>query len=281
MSEAGIVDMGNVYFSKTYQRSFGTFPLKGPALANAVATAIQVGYRSIDTAQMYRNESDLGAVLADLPVPRSELCITTKVHPENYAEDKFLASVEKSLLDLKLDYVDVLALHWPPIDRDIVPSLRLLEKAQTSGFTRNVGVSNYTAAMMRIAKTAIGVPLVVNQVEFHPLLNQDLLLAAASQTGIPLSSYCSVARGEVFKYPIFGEIGAVYGKSAAQVVLRWILQKGVPINTMSTNPANIAANFNIVDFTLSSIDMERIEALKAVGYRIVDKSRVPWAPSWD
>jgi 2,5-diketo-D-gluconate reductase B len=152
---------------------------------------------------MYGNESDLGAVLADLPVPRSDLCITTKVHPENYAEGKFLASVEKSLLKLRLDYVDVLALHWPPIDGDIVPSLRLLEKAQTNGLARNVGVSNYTAAMMRLAKTAIGVPLAVNQVEFHPLLNQDLLFAAASDR-IPLSLLRSVARGEVFKYPIFG-----------------------------------------------------------------------------
>jgi 2,5-diketo-D-gluconate reductase B len=273
--------MGNIYFSKTYQRAFGTFPLKGALLANALTTAAQIGYRAIDTAQMYENEADVGAVLPDLPVPRSELCITTKVHPDNFSEDKFLASVEKSLLDLRVDYVDVLLLHWPAIDGNIVPSLRLLEKAQTEGFARNVGVSNYTAAMMRIAQAEVGAPLVVNQVEFHPLLNQDILLAAAKETGMPLSAYCSVARGEVFKHPIFGEIGAAYGKSAAQVVLRWILQKGVPVTTMSTKPANIADNFNIMNFTLSSIDLDRIEALKAVGYRVVDNNLVPWAPNWD
>ena len=139
-------------------------------------------------------------------------------------------------------------------------------------------MSNYTAAMMRTAKATIETPLVANQVEFHPLLNQDVLLGAAKETGIPLSSYCSVARGEVFKYPIFGEIGAAYDKSAAQVVLHWILQKGVSVTTMSTRPENIADNFNIMDFTLSSVDMDRIEALKAVGYRVVDKSLVPWAP---
>jgi 2,5-diketo-D-gluconate reductase B len=273
--------MGNIYFSKTFQRSFGTFPLRGAELANALLTAVEVGYRSIDTAQMYGNETDIGAVLADLPIPRSELCITTKVRPENFAEDKFLPSVDKSLGDLRLDYVDVLTLHWPPIDGNIAPSVRLLEKARLAGFARNIGVSNYTAAMMRIAKSAIETPLVVNQVEFHPLLNQDALLSAARETGIPLSSYCSVARGEVFKYQIFSEIGAAYDKSAAQVVLHWILQKGVSINTMSTKPENIAANFNIMDFTLSSVDMDRIEALKATGYRVVDKSRVLWAPVWD
>jgi 2,5-diketo-D-gluconate reductase B len=273
--------MGNIYFSKTYQRSFGTFPLKGAELATALTAAVHVGYRSVDTAQMYENEASVGAVLADLRVPRSEFCITTKVHPENFTEDRFMPSVEKSLKDLRVDRVDVLSLHWPPIDGNIVPSLRLLEKAQKAGRARYIGVSNYTAAMMRTAKAAIETPLVTNQVEFHPLLNQDVLLGAAKETGIPLSSYCSVARGEVFKYPIFGEIGAAYDKSAAQVVLHWILQKGVSINTMSTKPENIAANFNIMDFTLSSVDMDRIEALKATGYRVVDKSRVPWAPVWD
>ena len=273
--------MDNVYFSMTYQRSFGTFPLKGAELARALMAAVHVGYRSFDTAQMYENEAGVGAVLADLPIPRSEFCITTKVHPENFTEDRFIASVEKSLQDLRVNRVDVLSLHWPPIDGNIVPSLRLLEKAQKIELARFVGVSNYTAAMMRTAKAAIETPLVVNQVEFHPLLNQDVLLEAAKETGIPLSSYCSVARGEVFKYPLFGEIGATYAKSAAQIVLRWILQKGVTINTMSTKPENIAANFNVMDFTLSSTDMDRIEALKVTGYRVVDKSRVPWAPVWD
>jgi 2,5-diketo-D-gluconate reductase B len=273
--------MGNIYFSRTYQRSFGTFPLKGAELADAIAAAVRVGYRSIDTAQMYGNEADVGAALAGLPVPRSEFCITTKVHPDNYSEDNFLASVEKSLADLRVECADVLSLHWPPIGGDIVPSLRLLEKAQKIGLARYIGVSNYTASMMRAARAAIETPIVVNQVEFHPLLDQDVLLAAANETGIPLSSYCSVARGEVFKYPIFSEIGAAYGKSAAQVVLHWILQKGVSISTMSTKTGNIAANFDVMDFTLSSVDMARIEALKAVGYRVVNKTRVPWAPVFD
>jgi 2,5-diketo-D-gluconate reductase B len=273
--------MDNIYFTGSNQRTFGTYPLKGAELAKAVVAAVEVGYRSLDTAQMYGNEADLGAVLADLPVPRSELCITTKVHPDNVTAGTFLTSVEKSLQDLRLDRVDVLMLHWPPLDGSIGPALHLLEQAHLAGFARHIAVSNFTAAMMRTAKAAIATPLAANQVEFHPLLNQDVLLGVARETGIPLSSYCSVARGEVFKYPIFAEIGAAYDRSAAQIVLRWILQQGVSINTMSTKRANIAANFNIMDFTLTSRDVQRINALKTTGYRIVDKSRSPWAPAWD
>jgi 2,5-diketo-D-gluconate reductase B len=281
MSEVRARETRNIYFTSTHQRSFGTFPLKGAELAGAIETAVRVGYRSFDTAQMYGNESDLGVILAEVPTPRSDLCITTKVHPANYTDALFLTSVEKSLLDLKLEYVDVLMLHWPPPDANFVKVLRLLEKAKTLGFARNIGVSNFTAAMMHIAQATIATALVSNQVEFHPLLNQDALLASARHTRIPLCSYCSVARGEVFKYPLFGEIAADYGKTPAQIVLRWILQKGVAINTMSTKPANIAANFDVMEFTLSSVDMDRIEDLKTIGYRVVNKSKVPWAPTWD
>lgn len=271
----------NIYFQKTNQRSFGTYPLLGDDCRDAVLIAADVGYRSFDTAQMYRNETETGAALKETGLSRDELCITTKVENDNFDESKFLASVEKSLKALKVDYVDVLLLHWPPADFQIESSLKLLEQAGTRGLTKNIGVSNYTAQMMRDAKQMVEAPIVTNQVEFHPLLNQDILLAAAAETGIPLSSYSSVARGEVFKHPEFAEIGQGYGKSAAQVVLRWILQKGVSINTMSTKRENLKANFDIMDFTLSSIDMARIDALTHTNYRIVGKDLVPWAPDFD
>ncbi len=271
----------NICFQNTYQRGFGTYPLKGDALKDAIATALDAGYRAFDTAQMYGNEAETGAALAKGPVPRADLCLTTKVHPDQFGEAAFLPSVEASLTALRTDYVDILLLHWPPIGGDIAPSLRLLQKARDLGLARHIGVSNYTAQMMRDAKAIVDAPLVTNQVEFHPLLNQDRLLQAAAETGIPLSSYSSVARGEVFKYPLFAEIGAGYGKSAAQVVLRWILQKGVSLNTMSTKPENIRANFDLMDFTLSSVDMARIDAMTQTGYRIVSKGLVPWAPDWD
>lgn len=271
----------SIYFTKTYQRSFGTFPLRGGELASALQTAIDVGYRSIDTAQMYQNEFDVGQALAAIDVPREELLITTKVHPDNFGEDRFLPSVEKSLRDLRLDYVDVLLVHWPPLDHDIAPSLRLLAKAKARGLTHHIGVSNYTAKMMREAAEISEEPLVTNQIEFHPLLDQRILLEAAAETGIPLASYCSVARGEVFKHGIFSEIGEIYGKSAGQIVLRWILQQGLSINTMSTRRENILANFDVMDFTISSVEMARIAALTKTNFRVVGSNLVPWAPDWD
>ena len=142
----------NVYFDKTNQRTFGTWPLRGKELTSALEIAIDIGYRSVDTAQMYGNEADIGASLTDLGLSRDELCITTKVHPDNFDDADFMPSVEKSLEKLRLDCVDVLLLHWPPIGEDIAPPLRLLEKAYEKGFARNIGVSNYTAKMMHDAK---------------------------------------------------------------------------------------------------------------------------------
>lgn len=271
----------SIYYQKSFQRAFGTYPLQGEVALEAMQTAADVGYRAFDTAQMYGNEAETGEALAATGLARDQLCVTTKVHPDNFGEDKFIASVEQSLKDLRTDYVDVLLLHWPPIGGDIAPSLKLLQQAQERGLTRNIGVSNYTVQMMRDAVSIVDVPLVTNQVEFHPLLNQDKLLAGANEVGIPLSSYSSVARGEVFKHPEFGEIAAPYGKTAGQVVLRWILQKGVSVNTMSTNPDNIRANFDIMDFTLSSVDMAKIERLTHTNFRIVGADLVPWAPEWD
>lgn len=271
----------NIMYRKTNQRIFGTYPLKGDTLRNAIAAAVDAGYRAFDTAQMYGNEADTGSALAESGLPRGEFIVTTKVGIENFSEERFMSSVEQSLRDLKLDRVDILLLHWPTPGGDIRQSLQLLQQAYDRGFASNIGISNYTPAMMRQAKAIVDAPIVTNQVEFHPLLDQGRLLEAANETGIPLSSYCSVARGEVFKYPLFAEIGTAYGKSAAQVVLRWILQKGVAVNTMSTKPENIRANFDVMDFTLSSIDMARIDAMNATGYRIVDKRLVPYAPDFD
>lgn len=271
----------NILLQPGFLQGFGTFPLKGGALRDAIHTAVQAGYRTLDTAQGYENEADTGAALAETGIARDRLCIITKVRPENFSESRFLPSVESSLRALRIDRIDVLLLHWPPAGGDITPSLNLLQKAYEAGLASHIGVSNYTAAMMRQARAVVDVPLVTNQVEFHPLLDQSRLLEAARETGIPLSSYCSLARGEVFKYPLFREIGGTHGKSAAQVVLRWILQKGLSMNTMSTRPDNIRANLEIMDFTLSADEMARIDALNGTNYRIVDRDRVPCAPVWD
>jgi 2,5-diketo-D-gluconate reductase B len=271
----------NRFFRNSRGRLFGTYPLKGEALAKTVASALAAGYRAFDTAQMYGNERDLGEALAGSGIPLHELTIVTKVHPDNFSAARFLKSVEQSLRDLRLHRVDLLLLHWPPVDGDVLPSLKLLEQAHREGLATEIGVSNYTAQMMRLARQTLSIPIATNQVEFHPLLDQSTLLAAARETGIPLCSYSAVARGEVFKQALFHDLANAYEKSPAQIVLRWILQKGVVVNAMSTKAENIRANWEITDFTLSSIDMARIDALNAVNFRVVRKGMVPWAPDWD
>lgn len=270
-----------IFQQKNFQRGFGTFPLAASEAREAIASAIDVGYRAFDTAQWYGNEVETGVALAESGLSLQEFLITTKVHPESMNAGSFIPSVKQSLSDLGVDCVDVLLLHWPPIDGDVVPSLELLREAKELGLARHIGVSNYTVEMLKTAIDVLGEPPATNQVEFHPLLDQSRLLGGASELGVALSSYCSVARGRVFEFPELSQIGVGYGKSAAQIVLKWILQKGVSLNTMSTKPENIRANFDIMDFELSNVDQARIDALNTTGYRIVNKDNNAYAPEWD
>lgn len=271
----------NILYQKTNQRVFGTYPLQGEELNSAISSALEVGYRAFDTAQMYGNEKDLGQTLKQSGISRDELCIITKVHPDNYEPARFMQSIKYSLEDLKIDKIDLLLLHWPPIGEVIEPPLQQLELAFKEGLATHIGVSNFTSQMMKDAVQMISVPISCNQVEFHPLLDQRTLLATSVETGIPLMAYCSIARGEIFKYPLLDEIAKSYNKTSAQIVQRWILQKGVIANTMSTKPKNIQSNFEVMDFTLSTPDMARIDSLMSTGYRVVTASKAPWAPKWD
>ncbi|RKQ38977.1 aldo/keto reductase [Enterobacter sp. R1(2018)] len=258
----------NILYRAEFIRGFGTYKLRNETLRSALEYALKIGYRAIDTAQMYNNERDIGQVLSHYPVARSELCITTKVLPANYHSSLFMASVEQSLQALNLEQVDVLLLHSPP-KQDFDATLRLLEQAQKHGLTKHIGLSNFSPAQMAQAREAIATPLIVNQVEFHPLLDQSELLEAAVETNIPLSSYCSIARGEALQYPLIQTLAKRYAKTPAQIILRWILQSGIQSNTMSSNPERIKDNFAILDFNLSHIDMQQISQLKSANYRVV------------
>ncbi|WP_081611590.1 aldo/keto reductase [Leucobacter sp. UCD-THU] len=272
----------NVYTDSSHERIFGTYPLTGDTLRSALEDAYAVGYRAFDTAQEYENESVIGDFLASVGPEADGAHLTTKVMPANFGSaTEFLSSVEKSLERLRVERVNVLLVHWPPIGEDILPSLDYLQQALQRGFAEHIGISNYTRQMMHTAAAAVEVPLAVNQVEFHPLIDQSPLEAGALETGIPLSSYCSLARGAIAGRPEFEEIGRAYGKTGTQVALRWILQKGIPVITMSTSYKNIKSNFDIVDFELSHSDVEKIEAMRAENYRVISLEEAPWAPRWD
>ena len=272
--------MTSIYFRPGFERGFGTWPLKGDELRASLEAALEAGYRAIDTAQLYGNEAEVGAVLNASGIARDELCVTTKVDPAHFGEDDFIASVERSVEALG-GAPDVLLLHWPPEDMAIEAPLERLAEARRRGLTREIGVSNFTRAMLVRAGEVIGDPIACNQIEFHPLIDQSAMLAAATETGIPLTAYCALARGKFTDHPEFAAIGEAHGKSAAQIVSRWILQKGVAVNAMSTKERNIRANFDVMDFTLSSIEMARIDALGATGYRIVATGPYGIAPDWD
>lgn len=264
------------------QRLFGTWPLSGDEARRAILSAAETGYRAFDTAQMYGNEAEVGQALRETGIPRADLLIQTKVHPDNYTPGAFLASVERSLEALGVDQVDILLLHWPPVGGAVEGPLDLLNQSLQKRFCREIGVSNFNLTMLRTAVQRLDAPVAANQVEFHPFLDQSRLLTGASALGVPLSAYCSVAKGRVFDEPLLVEIGAPNGKSAAQVALRWTLQKGVAPVTMSTKPENQRANFDIMDFTLSNVQMAAIDALAArTMQRIVDAPRIRWAPAWD
>jgi len=270
-----------VYFKTGHERAFGTFPLRDQQIEDALETALDVGYRAIDTAQLYANEKNIGNVISQSSLSRDELFITSKVPTSEFSEAAFIPSVERSLSELQISSLDVLLLYWPPGDEDVRPSLDWLQQAKQQGLAKHIGISNYNSKQMRIAKEHCSDDLVVNQVEFHPLLNQQSLLKTSKELDIPLASYCSVARGKVFEYELFTDIGKTHNVTAAQVVLRWIIQQGVSINPMSTKRANQTANFDVLSFELTADDMQQIDALTDTGYRIVDSKLVPFAPTWD
>lgn len=269
------------YCRPEHVNGFGTALLQGDALLRAMESAIQIGYRAFDAAPMYANQETVGEAIAGSRLPRDEFFVTTKVHFDCFGGTTFFHSIEQSLRDLRVDYVDLLLLHWPPEDGDVAPSLKLLEQALARGLTRHIGVSNYTIKMLETAELVIDAPIATNQVEFHPLLDQRKLLRCANRLGIKLSAYCPLARGRVFAEPSLRRIGERHEKSAGQVALRWILQKGLTVNSLSSNPEHIRSNFDVMDFELSESEMLEIESLNRANYRIVNRTRIPFAPEFD
>ena len=247
---------------------FGTWPLSGDEAFRSTAAAIEVGYRHIDTAQGYDNEREVGRAINASGVPRNDLFVTTKVAPENLGKS-FLPSVRMSLDALDCGQADLLLIHWPPADDALDRELDQLVEAANLGLTKRIGVSNYTSRMLRQAKARSPLPLATNQVEFHPLLDQSALKAAATDAGSCLSAYCPLVRGKVFGMEPLAAIAKRAGRSEAAVVLRWIIQQGVVALSMTTKRENAAANLTAYEFELPEADMAAITAMTAKNFRSV------------
>ena len=231
------------------------------ATASAVRTAIELGYRSIDTASLYGNERGVGQGVRDCGVPRSEIFVTTKVWNDDMRAGRVEAAFEQSMKLLGLDYVDLYLLHWP-IKGKLVSSWRVLEKLHRSGRIRAIGVSNYMIPHLDELLAQAEVVPAVNQIEFHPYLQSKPLAEACRRRGIQLEAWSPLQQaGSLLADPVLSGIAARHGKTVAQVVLRWDLQSGVVTIPKSTRPERMAENAAVFDFALSDPEMTAIEAL--------------------
>ncbi|SIO43331.1 aldo/keto reductase [Paraburkholderia phenazinium] len=259
---------------------FGTYGMSAADVYRVVPAALSAGFRHIDTAQVYRNEGEIGECVAASGVPRSEIFLTTKVWVSNYSERNFEASVNESLRKLKTDYIDLLLLHWPGSDVPLAEQIAGLNAVARAGKVRHIGVSNFNRALMTEAIWLSAVPLVTNQFEYHPYLNQSLLIESTLQAGLAVTGYCGMAIGRVFSDPTLKEIAARYDKTIAQIVLRWLVQqRGMVALSRTTRVDRLAQNLAVFDFELDDVDMAAIHALATADSRIVDPPGL--APLWD
>ncbi len=260
---------------------FGTWNISGEVASRSVAEAIRIGYRHIDTAAGYRNEDRVGEGIRTSGLPRDQLFITTKVSPENLEDKAFKASVERSLKLLAIEQLDLVLIHWPNNSVGVARSIASLNAVKQAGWTKHIGISNHPIKLMEEAWAVTKEPIVTNQCEFHPYLDQRKLLVACRARGMIFTAYSPLGRRAVLNDPVIVEIAKKKGKSPAQVVLRWdIQQDGIITIPKSSQDANIRANFDIFGFTLDHAEMDAISALsKSHKTRVADPG--VGGPEWD
>jgi len=256
----------------------GTWELRGRLCARVVEQAIRLGYRHIDTAQIYENEREVGEGIHAARIPRDEMFVTTKVWTTHFAPHNLERSVKESLTRLRLREVDLLLLHWPNPQVPLAETLGALAHAKRMGLTRHIGVSNFTVALIEQAMAVCSEPLVCDQVEYHPYLDQAKVRAACDDNGLALVAYSPIAKGRVRGDAALAAIGRAHGKSAAQVCLRWLLQQGAVAIPRTSKVERLSENIEVFDFALTEDDMAAISALAGPQGRLTDYG---FAPKWD
>ena len=259
----------------------GTFRLKDQVVIDSVSNALDLGYRVIDTAQIYGNEAEVGEAIADSGVPRKDLFITTKIWTDNFAADKLIPSLKESLAKLQTDAVDLTLIHWPS-PKGAVPVAEFmgaLLEARQQGLTKQIGISNFTIALMKEAIAAVGAEnIATNQIEVHPYLQNRKVVEFAQQNGIQITSYMTLAYGEVLKDPVIEQIAKAHNATTAQVTLAWALQLGYAVIPSSTKRANLESNLKATRLKLTDDDMARIATLDR-GHRLASPEHLK--PEWD
>ncbi|WP_018239098.1 aldo/keto reductase [Ensifer sp. BR816] len=260
---------------------FGTFRMSGAEVLRILPQALGIGFRHVDTAQAYGNEAEVGEVIDRSGIPRPDIFLTTKVWIDRYRHDDFIASVDESLRKLRTGYVDLLLLHWPGgSDVPMAERIGALNEVHKAGKVRHIGISNFNTAQMDEAARLSAAPIATNQIEYHPYLDQAQVLQAARRHGMSLTAYYAMANGKVPTEPLLNDIGARHGKTAAQVVLRWLVQQQDVIALSKTaTETRLKENFAIFDFALTREEMAAIRGLARPDGRIVNPEGL--APVWD
>ncbi|TMT87436.1 aldo/keto reductase [Haloterrigena sp. H1] len=240
----------------------GTWPMKGKPCMRAMTTALELGYRHVDTAQMYDNEDAIGAAIADSSVDRDDVFVTTKLRRENLRRDDALGSFQRSLERLGTDHVDLLLIHAPNPAVPIEETIAVMNQLQDERLVRQIGVSNFSIAQLQDAIAASETPIVTNQVRYHPYCDRSVLLECCRDNDIMLTAYSPLAEGEIVTDETLAQIGASYEKTAAQVALRWLLQQeNVSAIPKASSREHLRENIDIFDFELTDAEMDRIFAL--------------------
>jgi len=256
----------------------GTWELRGKTCARLVEQALRLGYRHIDTAQAYDNEREVGEGLRGSGVKRDEIFITTKIWTTHFAPNDLERSAKESLVRLRLTEIDLLLLHWPNPQVPLSETLGALAHLKQMGLARHIGVSNFTVALIEEAVAASPEPLVCDQVEYHPYLDQTKVREACARHGMALVAYSPVAKGRIKNDRALLRIGDRYRKTAAQVCLRWLVQQNVAAIPRTSKLERLSENIEIFDFELSDADMRAISDMGSAGRRLTDFA---FAPKWD
>ena len=254
---------------------FGTYPLTGTECVEAVRTALEVGYRHVDTAQYYDNESAVGEAVAAADVDRDDVFLATKVWRDRLGYDDFVASTRRSLDRLGVDSVDLLYVHWPMQTYDPDETLAALDDLHDEGVVDHVGLSNFTPSLLDEARETLDAPVYAHQVEVHPLCRQTELRAYAAEAGHHLVAYCPVARNRVAEVPEVVTVAERHGVTPAQASLAWLMAKDVVPIPNSSSPEHIRENLAARDVELDASDVERIDSI-AETERLVEPTGAPW-----
>lgn len=259
----------------------GTFRLKDQVVIDSVSQALELGYRAIDTAQIYGNEAEVGQAIAASGVPRDQLYLTSKIWTDNLGADRLIPSLKESLSKLRTDHLDLTLIHWPSPNGKVPVEefMGALLQARTEGLTREIGVSNFTIDLLGQAIAVAGPgQIATNQIELHPYLQNRRLVAFMQAQKVAVTSYMTLGYGKVLQDPVIGEIAAQHNATPAQVTLAWAMQLGYAVIPSSTRRENLASNLKAVGLHLSDADMARIATLDS-GLRLTDPASL--APRWD